>query len=228
MPRQLRIGLSVEGSTDKRFLPEIIRRLVELILNVSGNSIIDLLDPEIIELENPPRRQADKILMAAKQAVNFDLLIVHTDCDKPNPAEIYRQRILPGFTRVDNARVAGELVCDELVALIPNRMIEAWVIADVNTLIQAIGTDKSPGDLALPVNLARIENIADPKQVLNNAVNKALADSTRRRRKTSDIVGRLYFQMGQEADLSILEQLPSFAKFKSDLEDTFRRMGLIR
>lgn len=224
MPRQVLFGLLVEGNSDKKFLPALITRLADQLLA----SQFDILDPAIIEFEEEPKRQANKIFKAAELAVGFDLLIVHADCDKPSPEETYEQRIKPGFAKVEKARAAGKPVCSQLIALIPKRMIEAWIIADIHTLLEVIGTNKNLEELGLQYNLGRVEEISDPKNLLVVIVRKALAENTQRRRNTANVVNDLYSEMGQKISLELLAQLPSFRQFKTNLEEAFTRLGLLR
>jgi hypothetical protein len=172
--RVLVLGLYAEGSTDERFLSPVIRRTTEeLLAKYDGGSSWDeaLIMP--IKLSSKQRaNRAQSILTAAGKAQGCHILIVHADADGPTHKKALAERFTPGFMLV---KQADENVCQDLLPIIPVQEIEAWLLADKETLLKELRTSQSANTIGIPP-LQRIESTARPKeqldriiQVINNA-----------------------------------------------------------
>jgi hypothetical protein len=225
--RQLRVALFVEGATDERFLPRIVQRTIEDILLARQQVEVRLLEPEIIKpLRGSHETHAQAILQAAELAAGHDLLILHSDVDKRTWQETYDQLIASGLELVEQARAenGSAKYCQQIIAVLPIRMIEAWLLADAEKLRETIGTDKTSKELGLP-KLSEVERRADPKSILNNAVRIAEENRPRRRRGQSSVAG-VYAQMADVAELAKLRKLEAFQKFEEALTQALEALGL--
>jgi hypothetical protein len=117
--------------------------------------------------------------------------------------------------------------CRNLVAIVPVQMTEAWMIADKEVLKEELGTQKNNQELGLTFPLKQVEKIADPKSKIQEIIRIAFKDlPTRRRRRIQ--ISSLYSPLGQQVSLDILEQLPSYLKFKESLTNALIELNYIK
>ena len=230
MSHQLLLRLYAEGSTDEAFLQPLIQRLAEDILAGGSVEVLPLNPPVRLKDNEKSPDRAVNIIQAARKADGSHILIVHNDVDKRSYAETYNQLIKPGLEKIKQLKIENPAsrFCDKIVPLLPQHMIEAWVIADQKKLREILKTNKSARELGLP-SLKEIERIADPKSILNGAIDIARKDHPARRRNkdTSTMRSQIYTNMGLEVDLAILKKLPSFQKFKDALAQALGELGLV-
>lgn len=231
MTIQLRVALYVEGNDDRNFLPAIVRQTLLSILAKDQQTKVDILEPEIIEIPKGLDRET-AILRAAEKAAHHDILIIHSDVDKRSWEEAYSQSIEPGLKAVEKARLESNDIkfCERLVPLLPNHMLESWILADAENLRRVLGTRASVEDLGIP-KLKEIERRANPKKILEEAVAIAIQNRPKRQRKQphiSKILYGIYSRMGAEINLDLLEQLPSYQKFVQALTNTLKDLDVIR
>ena len=219
------MALLEEGSTDNRFLSSIAQRTASRILNLKSKSVVDVPEPQIVSSRDKGS-QEDRILWAAQDSHGYHLLLVHADADACSGEDALAERIEPGFKKTREAHETGVQVCDKKVPVIPIRMTESWMLADLEALFNVIGTSVSPRDISLPNSPSQVESITHPKRKLQEVLNFAVGGSSRRRRKTRD-VGRLYEPLARGIDLERLSGVPAFRKFQKDLTQVLYELHFI-
>lgn len=219
--KNVAVALYAEGSTDQRFLPEVIRRTIKQNLNQSGQPYIDVQPVNPISFSKIGMKQDECILHAARQAVNYNILIVHTDADHRTAERALKERFYPGYLLVQQAK---DGVCSCILPIVPVHMTEAWMLADPEALRTALGTYKSTQELGLPLKAKLVEADSNPKQTLKMIVSKA---NTHRSRSRQLEVSSLYTILGRTVDLSRLSAVPAYQHFVQDLINAFRTINLI-
>jgi hypothetical protein len=186
-----------------------------------------------IELVDVPK-DSNRVLQAALLATNYDILIVHTDCDTRSLLETRQQLFDPGKDKVEALRTTATQPLPELVPLLPKHEIEAWILADIevflNVLLKESTTSKNGQELKLPAHPGEVETMASPKERLKEIVRLSVEHSPRRKRDKlkSNIEHTLYIELADYARLTILEQLESYRTFKEDLTDALKKLNYIR
>jgi hypothetical protein len=219
MSNFITIGFITEGTTDVRFLGQIIRRTFEEVaFDCQGE--IEVYEPQHIESKG---EFVPEVLRTAKEAhkIGMKVLCIHTDADARNDSHIFQHKINPAFENVYN--VEDENLCKNLVAVIPVQMTEAWMLADTDVLKNEIDTDLLDTDLEIQRNP---ESYADPKENIENAIRIARKHLTQRRRYDFGI-SELYQIVGQKTDLKKLSKLPSYQKFKAAVVESFKKLGYL-
>lgn len=221
MSQIVTVGFIAEGTTDVRFLGGIIRRTFDALTWECGQATEVYLSTALA-VPKQGLTFSDYVLEAAKvaEADKLMVLCVHTDADDATDTAALIHRIGPAFTKV---QASADAVCEHLGAIVPVRMIEAWMLADIDALKTEIGTDKTDAQLGLT---RPPESIADPKEIIREAIRLAFDHRSRRSRNQVSI-GELYEPMGVTADLSKLASLPSYQKFQQAVRDAFRRLGYL-
>lgn len=184
MPLSIVLSFIGEGSTDKRFLPNIAERLIEQLL-IEHNVKATIQWQHITKEGNT---STEVIFNAAKQARFCTTLIVHSDADSVSPLEAYNSKIKPALDLID----MGNEICKNITIIIPITETEAWLLVDKELLREEINTPLSNQDLGLTYQINRIEGIADPKQILNDAIHAHHQSLTKKRRRSAVTVSELY------------------------------------
>lgn len=220
MPNIITIAYLVEGPTDVRFLQNIIQRTFEEVAFFCEGDI-DVYSP--IQIINPKLGSFNENILSAAQSaeeMGIHVLCVHTDSDNDTDDGAFEFKINPAFEAVGNSALN---LCKNLVAVVPVQMCEAWMLADRDLLKDEIGTNKSNADLGI----ARApETIADPKEVIENAIR--ISDQDKPKKSRSTTISDLYQPIGQKIPLQTLEILPSFMKFKLAVENAFRQLNYLK
>jgi hypothetical protein len=215
------LALYAEGSVDTLFLPSIIQRTSEAILAQYSLNIVDV--PEIIIIPKKHGIKLDQcILQASQDAKRCHALLIHNDADNLGYDTARQQRFIPGFNLVQQN---NSETCHYLIPVIPVRMIESWMLADVDTLLNILGTDLSPQQLRLPTRAALVENITDPKDMLNNIIRTL--NTARSRRRQAVHLSAKYEALARQVDLNKLFEVPACKEFVNDLAKTLEELHFI-
>ena len=130
-----------------------------------------------------------------------DLLFIHRDSDNQ-----------PVTWRYDEIRdAAGQ---QTHVGVVPIRMMEAWLLLDESAIRAAAGRVSGREPLRLP-SPSRVEDVANPKHVLREALLAAHA-STGRRKDRFDPGAALYRVADLVEDWEPLRQLSAFQRLEAD------------
>jgi len=214
-------GLYTEGNTDVRFLSGVVERtLFDVAYNCTGDIETKL---EIIEFNKSGLSFIEQVLQASKlgfEKYGILLLFIHTDSDDINDSQVFQSKINPILDLLPQKNNNG--YCTNLVAIVPIQMTESWMIADKKLLKDEIGISKTDFELGMHLNP---ELISDPKALIEDVIRLSKEDLTKRRRNKGLEISDLYQIIGQKVELSELEKLPSYLKFKNALIDKLRELN---
>ena len=194
MSRQLTYAVIADGKTDRVLVPII-------------QWAIHRLDPEVEILEPEFRRRSGSV---AEFLGTYDsgamLVFVHRDAE--NLTLDARMREFESVSRTD------------VVAVVPVRMSEAWILFDGPAIARAAGSRSA--QVSVP-KLSEIEAIAEPKDLLERLLFEAAGSPTGRRGKVfqRSIVERRVSVAGHIGDFSPLESLNAFRRFQSALAERY-------
>ena len=213
-------GLFTEGTTDVRFLSSVVERTLEdIAFDCTGDIETKL---EIINISKAGLSFNEQVLEASRVALDkFGVLIlfVHTDSDSVSDDLIFQSKIFPSqkiLSEQDNN------YCKNMVAIVPIQMTESWMIADKKILKEEIGVEKTDTELGIHLNP---ESITNPKELIEEIIRISKEDLSKRRRNKGLVISDLYQIIGQKLELSELEQLSSYLKFKNSLKDKLRELN---
>jgi hypothetical protein len=214
-------GLFTEGTTDIRFLSSVVERTLEdVAFDCTGDIETKL---EIITIDKKGLGFTQQVLNASKSShdrFGALLLFVHTDSDDVNDDIIFNSKIIPA----NEALLLKDEVeyCKRMVAIVPIRMTESWMIADKELLKSEIGIEKTDAELGIHLNPELVNN---PKNLIENIIRISKEDETKRKRNRGLEISDLYQIIGQKIELSELTKLPSYLKFKNSLIDKLKELN---
>ena len=202
----LRVTLVTDGSSDVVLVP-ILQWLIQQLTREE----FEIRWADLRGLSDGPHDLSQKLTLAMRE-YPCRLLFVHRDAEGQDPQRRY-----------DEIQLANETGCDH-VCVVPVRMQEAWLLHDETALREAAGRPSGTEALELPP-ARRWEVVADPKQVLHEALRTASGTTGRRARRFKP--GRAAHRLANlVTDWSPLRQLDAFAQLETDTADALTRLGV--
>ena len=209
--RSLKFTLLTDGSSDQ----VLIRHLEWLVREHVASTITIQSEWADLRLFHPkPTRLSERI----QRAIEFypgDLLFVHRDAEKQDPQLRH--------TEIADATKLLSSSFESLVAVVPVRMQEAWLLFDENAIRKAAGNPNGTIDLGLP-SLPDLEHVAEPKDVLLHCLRTA-SGLNKRRLKRFSVRAAARRVADYVEDFSPLRTLIAFQKLEADIAAEFRRRG---
>lgn len=200
-----------EGSSDNG--------LVRHVESIAARKGLDasITVPDFGLLRPPPGHSVrDKLRAARKLHGTYDLVVVQRDADR-GPAQDRRDEI----TEAVHAEWPGL----RHVAVVPVRMLEAWLLLDEACLRQVAENPRGRVRLDLPKGTA-VETVADPKQLLKDSLARASEYKGRRlvqfQKRFSQHRLRMLELLDPEGPVA---GLPSWQHFLKDLNEAFESLS---
>lgn len=219
--RHLSSALYCEGATDAQFLRPLLLRLCESMAALSRETV-EVADVMVLA-DAPEHRQlprSARIELAAKAADGAWLvLFIHADADGRDGRAARAERIQPGVERL------GDLLgtTRQAVAVVPIRMTEAWVLADLDAFRTGVGTSRDDRALGLEDVVAHgADHVAAPKALFLAALSAA-----KPRAKGAQLGGYLG-RIAESASFHQLRRLEAFRQLEAELEAALRALGIVR
>ncbi|WP_217164015.1 DUF4276 family protein [Streptomyces sp. AC512_CC834] len=188
--RYLSLALLTEGASDQWFLvPLVDRQIAELALETPlGFDYSGVVAGECFTVA-----QRDMVVREVANLLRyFDIVMIHHDHNERAKVDAIRERFS------DDA--------DRIVALVPVRETEAWMLADPEALKEAAPTRDAAWEVPYDV-----EKVADPKVMLRAALGG--------RRDAERDFGRL----GQTVALDALGKVPAYRRWTTELRRALER-----
>lgn len=198
----IRHTLVSEGSTDANLIPIIDWTLKR----VAAVPLSEGVRADFWRLPERPDTTTERLLKAV-ELFPCEVLFVHRDADGGLPQ-----------TRIEEIRQAFDKAAIKLpaVAIIPVRMLEAWLCFEEDAIRKASGNPNGKVPLNLPP-LKRVESRPDPKADLKEAL-LAASELSGRRRKKFDTAAAFWRIVDCIEDFSPLLELPSFQVFERPIK----------
>lgn len=152
----------------------------------------------------PRQRSVEARLKIVLDLYPCDVLFVHRDAEA-QPSDTRRREIAEAMRGMEVQHIP----------VVPIRMTEAWLLADELAIRSAAGNPNGRENLNLP-DLGRLEDLADPKRVLHDALTAASGLNARRRLRFP-IRQRVHLIPNYIDDYSRLNVLPAFQALQQDI-----------
>lgn len=203
--KQIIFGVYAEGPTDYRFFLTLIERY--LIHFCYANRVdIDILPAiPIRDKEEFPSDFIGKLKRIEQDNVEssgLPYVFVHNDADARSLDQVLEHKWRPWLSECANEK--------NWLAIIPIRMTESWMLADVEALESTfiISIESIRGI----IGNGNPENISDPKEKLAEILRRG------KQKRTTNFEENL----AKRIRLDLLEQLPSFQFLRTQIEERVR------
>lgn len=192
--RHLSLALLTEGASDQWFLVPLIDRQVAALAHEAsvGFDYSGVVSGECFTVA-----QRDRVEREVADLLHyFDIVVIHHDHNERGKIEALRQRFPADHRRI--------------VALVPVRETEAWMLADPEALREAAPTRGVPWEAPRDV-----QKVADPKAVLKVTLGG-------RRDAEHD-----FARLGQTVALDALGRVPAYRRWTGELRAEMERQRLL-
>lgn len=210
---KLFLAFSGEGPTDHRFIPILIERIIQ---EFFFEKAITAEFSWITFSKNGSSH--DNILKVCSDAFDQHCILFHRDSGNISWNEAYENHFASAVAKIDED--LENHYNKNLIPVIPVRETEAWMLVNKALLKAKIETDLSDNDLLLTYKVSRIEEIGDPKSVVEKAILKYHESLTPKQRRYAVKIGELYDLVASEVPISDLDKLDAFSKMKKTLVAT--------
>ncbi|MEQ4302501.1 hypothetical protein ABNF97_14080 [Plantactinospora sp. B6F1] len=195
--------------TDDQFLPRLLGRALTELCWTEFADPVEVADVQPLRDRKGPCALPDVIKLVQRNAASFSIIFFHHD--QGASADRVEEEWLRPLRQIWGDRP------EHLVAVVPVRETEAWLLADGDGLRRALGVRWTDTAMGLPAHPKDVERIADPKRVLNEVL-------ARVRRS----IGDHYGQLGELVSLDRLSTVPAYRRWWTDTRDTLTRIGYRR
>ncbi len=190
--RPLRYVLIADGSSDRLLAP-----IIDWTLRMADSKARLEIEPGYVFERK--HRSISEVISEVREHYFPDVIFVHRDAENLRWDE--RAREIP--------------VADDLIPVIPVRMIETWLLCDEKAIRGAADNPNGTAPLDLP-RLNDLESVQNSKQVLEDKLRLATELNARRRAKFK--VNRAIHRLVELIeDFSPLSALPAFSRFQVDV-----------
>lgn len=201
--RYLLCLLICEGPSDEWFLTELLRRAIDEICLRFERSLVEVVvEPVFVDHQRP----AD--ILACLRDERFNVLLYHHD----GAPEVTANGKIEEVRTV----LAAERV-EPMVAVVPVRETEAWMLCDPAALAEILGVKAATVAALVPDRPRELEAIPDPKQCLKTVRKAATGPELDRR--------DLFVSIAENLDLDRLRQVPSFDRWWTEMAGALTTMG---
>ena len=208
--KELKYTLIADGSSDVVLLK---------IIKWSLDNLFPLLACEgryadFRKIPNPPKRLTDKT-NKAKYYYPYDVLFIHRDAESTNNPHIIDQRREEIWSQIDEADR------ERTIAVVPIKMMETWLLFDVEAIKKAAGNRNYRGNINLPT-LRALERENQPKELLHSLLREASGKSGRHL-KHLNVDRGVHLVADNIEDYSPLRNLVAFQAFEEELKKVVNR-----
>lgn len=204
--RYLAAGLVTEGSTDDRFLRPLLTRALEDLCAREFEEQVEVSEVQVLRARPGPPAVPEIVKLADEQKDSFLLVFVHRD-QGASSERVRREWVEP-------LHAAWGERAERLVMVVPVRETEAWMLADGNALRAVMRVTWPDNQMGVPVSPRRVEEVADPKQLLN---------------RLSERVSRTFDayleRLGEEVSIDVLSRVPAFQQWWNDTRSALAGAG---
>ncbi len=202
--KKIKFALLCEGSSDRA----LVEHLKDLLINIGFDEVSDD-SPDLSSLPNPPGRDIkSKVDCLISLEPRIDAIFIHRDSDNAGIDE--RLAEIEEQTR--------HLKSYRVVPLIPVKMLETWLLSDIDNIRIVSGNPDSTINLPIP-KLAHLERVSDPKKLLFESLECASGLSGRKLNKFKKRLGEMRYRLTIDLDPEgPINQLSSYQSFRNSLE----------
>lgn len=203
---EIRYTLLSEGTSDKALLP-ILNWLLKQ--HLPGYAI-QAEWADLARLPKAPKTLPERIQKSV-ELYPCELLFVHRDADGQGRRQ-----------RCDEIYSASKVIEDSLgttilICVIPVRMMEAWLLFNEDAIRTVAENPRGRERLSIP-SIRTIEQLPDPKSLLNDLLRQANGSSGRKLKKFNARLNSKIQRIAEVIeDFSSLKELKAFCSLEADL-----------
>lgn len=208
-----------EGPTDGFYLEVLLPRVVEDILIRDGIRNSDVPSVPAVRLGLKGRRTEEVAAEICEAKAALSIVFIHADTGG-RALEAGLANRSQAFC--DRCGEICEWPIERCVSITPRHETEAWILADPEAILDAMGYKGDFRAIGLPEGAVQAERLIDPKATLSQALERI---SGRRRRRGA--VEQVLSAVAQRQSLTALRRSASFQAFEVRLRLALASLGCI-
>lgn len=198
-----------EGPSDGYLLRPIVERSLERWLLRRAKGPAELYVHPLAPAPNA-NGFAEQVRSLLEQARGWaHVLFVHLDADARKTTRVRERKLQPALAL---AGAAG-LAIDSVIAVIPVRETEAWLMVDSEAIKEGMGASSVEEDSPIPSKPRDVELLRDPKAALDDVLARVLGAKLPMQRKRA-----ILESIARKVRLERLDEVPAFCEFSTHLE----------
>ncbi|GAA1310491.1 hypothetical protein Psi02_39630 [Planotetraspora silvatica] len=207
--RSLSCVLVREGPSDDWFLPILLRRALE-------NLVVECFPAcrevqEVRSLTQAGNQHPTPVLQALEQERGtFDVVLYHHDGAPPAKSDPVIERMRQNWATSD--------FVEPLVAVVPMRETEAWLLADHVALAKVLNVRRLT---RAPAFGSEVESCQRPKAV----VDMLLRDEAGINPNKYGVLQNFYVSVAETTDIGELRKVPAFQQWWNDMIEALEGLG---
>ncbi|MGI5154933.1 DUF4276 family protein [Microbispora sp. CA-102843] len=206
--RSLSCVLIREGPSDDWFLPILLRRALEDLVIESFPACREV--QEVRSLPKAGNQSPEPVLRALEgERGTFDVVLYHHDGAPPAKSG-------PVLERMRQTWKASDFE-EPLVAVVPMRETEAWVLADEAALVRVLNVRKLGRTV---VTGPDVESCRNPKAVIDVLLGGAGLNPN-----GSGVLQNFYVSVAENAGIAELRKVPAFQQWWNDMIEALEGLG---
>jgi hypothetical protein len=211
-----------EGPSDERFLPKIIQRTLESVLLQCAQGEWEVLEPCI--MKSAASNFVEQVIDIAQKSVGFTLVFVHTDADASDENQKAMPfKVNPALERLN--QLSEDMYCKHIVAVIPVTKVENWKLSDLEALQSIFGVSLDWTKLGLNIGVQQLEQRANSKELLEDAMKAAT--QLRGRRRNSFTLEDIDETLAKRISMQNIARFKSFQNFLERLKMSLTQQNII-
>jgi hypothetical protein len=208
-----------EGPTDALYFEILLPKLMEAIVTTDGIRHSDIPLVPAVALGKRGRALEDVAAEICEAKDAFQVVFIHADAGGRTLEKGVDAR---SSAYCQRAFQLCQWPLKRCITLTPRHETEAWLLADPNAIVGALGYQGDPSGLGLPMDAKAAERLTDPKATLEAAVKQV---GGTRRRNTN--VAQLFPAIAQRQSIQALRTSESFGHFEGRLRTCLADIGCI-
>lgn len=206
-----------EGRSDAAYYDILLPRLMDELTLLEGRRPVTV--PQAPALSLSVGREIDRVAQEiCRNTQSFDVLFIHADTGGRG-LEAGLDARSGAYCRAVRDRCNWPE--ERCVIIAPRHEVEAWVLADPEAVMEALGIAGDPISYGLPSDAAAAEALLDPKAALISVTSRLS------RRKSQRNSSALFSRVAQGQRLEALRGSRSFQSFEADLRRALVSLGYL-
>jgi hypothetical protein len=202
--RDFTLAMTGEGPTERDFLLPLVARFIQERIVPSAE-----IFPKVW-LDVDGKNDYQRILSFAQHVNGYSIAIYQFDADAQTVTDAWARRFKSNYERVKKQPD----VHMSIVATIPKRSTNAWMLADVDVLLRALFLKQRPSTLDV------LKEVEDAEKVDAKAILEATRRTTAKRHRRPLSFPALCARLADEVHFEQLRKLPSFQFFEARLQES--------
>ena len=205
-----------EGASDAAYFDVLIPRVMQNLVETEGERHSNIPTGPAVHLGADGRAIDDVANEACAAKDAFHIVFIHADTGGRGLETGIASRSL---AYCEAMHACCDWPCRRCVVIAPRHETEAWVLADPDAVMGALGYNGKFQEIGLPSGAGQAERLSDPKVTLLEAVTNV------RGKRKQIYIEQIFPAIAQRQRIDMLRKSQSFISFENSLRGALQDLG---